>query len=128
MPKEGGSEANRPRDPTQAPLHDMMNNPPPPPGPNNIPGGFPSAGNEGTESSQGPGYGGSQSRPMSGMHRRASSTGANDGRPSGQRLGSGSGGGIFQQMRNAFGGSNRGGSASGPQGPGAGYSGGNPGS
>ncbi|RMY71765.1 hypothetical protein D0863_04951 [Hortaea werneckii] len=128
MPKEGGSEANRPRDPTQAPLHDMMNNPPPPPGPNNMPGGFPSAGNEGTESSQDPGYGGSQNRPMSGIHRRASSTGANDGRPSGQRLGSGSGGGIFQQMRNAFGGSNRGGSAPGQQGPGAGYSGGNPGS
>lgn len=118
MPKEGGQGASGPRDPDQAPLHDMTN--PPPQAPNAMPGSF-SGGERGeTPFSQDSGYA-SQRSGTPGVAHQAGSTGSTNRRPHGQRLDSGRGqSGIFQQMRNAFGSpGGRGGSA----GPGPGQSG-----
>lgn len=100
MPKEGGAEGNRPREPSQAPLNDMTS--PERALPQQMPGGFPGLSRQGS---------GSQANPFTvpdspEMGRSASSMPG--GRPEAGRQGSSSGAGIFGRMRDAFGGSGSG--------------------
>lgn len=116
MPKDEPN-TNRPRQPSQAPLNSTTS--PEYAAPQQMPGGFPPAAGFTRQES------GSQEHPFTvpespTIHRRASSTGAADRRPSGVRQQSGRQGNpnVFRRMRDAFGGNGsgagEGGSGGGP--------------